>query len=101
MKVSGAGHGITVSEKRYSGVRATCNGSRPAWRGFDAGTISVGRGLPRILEKELIAHGIIDHGAGGPTNLLDRNASGLEFRAQAVRRRHGNLHSPCHPDRSR
>jgi acyl-CoA reductase-like NAD-dependent aldehyde dehydrogenase len=43
--------------------------------------------LARIVEEELIAVGIIDHQEPvAPRTLLDRNALGLEFRAQRVQR---------------
>jgi hypothetical protein len=41
----------------------------------------------RIVEEELIAVGIVDHrDPVAPRTLLDRNAPGLEFRAQSVQR---------------
>src|SRR6266699_1550694 len=47
----------------------------------------VGCSLARIVEEELIAVGIIDHQKPvAPRTLLDRNALGLEFRAQRVQR---------------
>src|SRR5262249_25151864 len=43
--------------------------------------------LVRIVEEELIAVGIIDHQKSvAPRTLFDRNALGLEFRAQRVQR---------------
>src|SRR5271155_4225841 len=46
-----------------------------------------GRSLVRIVEEELIAVEIIDHQEPvAPQTLLDRNALGLEFRAQRVQR---------------
>jgi hypothetical protein len=43
--------------------------------------------LVRIVKEELIAVGIIDHQEPvTPRTLLDRNALGLEFRAQRVQR---------------
>src|ERR1700745_1789175 len=46
-----------------------------------------GRSLARIVEEELIPVGIIDHQQpGAPGTVLDRNALGLEFRAQRVQR---------------
>src|ERR1700730_17925697 len=46
-----------------------------------------GRSLVRIVEEELIAVGIIDHQEPvAPRTLLDRNAPGLEFRAERVQR---------------
>ena len=46
-----------------------------------------GCSLARIVEEELIAVGIIDHQKPvAPRTLLDRNALGLEFRAQRVQR---------------
>src|SRR6266436_8785411 len=65
-----------------------------------------GRSFVRIVEEELIAVGIIDHQEPvAPRILLDRNALGLEFRAQRVQRGdsalapllldvHGNEHQP-------
>src|SRR5271165_2656512 len=62
--------------------------------------------LVRIVEEELIAVGIIDHQKPvAPRTLLDRNALGLEFRAQRVQRSdcglarrrldvHGDEHQP-------
>src|ERR1700685_790253 len=47
-----------------------------------------GRILGRVVEEELIAVGIIDHQeAIAPRTFLDRNALGLEFRAQRVQSR--------------
>src|ERR1700689_1291152 len=44
-----------------------------------------GRSLGRVVEEELIAVGIIYHQkAVAPRTILDRNALGLEFRAQHV-----------------
>src|ERR1700682_3890704 len=46
-----------------------------------------GCSLVRIVEEELIAVGIVDHQEPvAPRTLLDRNALGLEFRAQRVQR---------------
>src|SRR3954454_22764278 len=46
-----------------------------------------GRRLVGIVEEELIAVGIIDHQEPvAPRTLLDRNALGLELRAQRVQR---------------
>ncbi len=46
-----------------------------------------GCSLTRIVEEELIAVGIVDHQKPvAPRTLLDRNALGLEFRAQPVQR---------------
>src|SRR6204780_5896744 len=65
-----------------------------------------GRSLGRVVEEELIAVGIVNHQeAVAPRTFLDRNALGLEFRAQYVQRGdsglarlllgvHGNEHQP-------
>src|ERR1039458_8637411 len=62
-----------------------------------------GGSLGRVVEEELIAVGIIDHQEPvAPRTLLDRNALGLEFRAQRVQRGdlrlrlevQGNEHQP-------
>src|SRR5271170_4102010 len=46
-----------------------------------------GCSLVRIVEEELIAVGIIDHQEPvAPRTLLDRDAFGLEFRAQRIQR---------------
>src|SRR6266404_50487 len=46
-----------------------------------------GCSLVRIVEEELIAVGIIDYQEPvSPRTLLDRNALGLEFRAQRIQR---------------
>src|SRR3954447_20765422 len=51
-----------------------------------------GRRLVGIVEEELIAVGIIDHQEPvAPRTLLDRDALGLEFRAQRVQRCDGGL----------
>jgi hypothetical protein len=44
-----------------------------------------GSSLARVVEEELIAIGVIDHQETiAPLTFLDRNALGLEFRAQRV-----------------
>src|SRR5260221_483319 len=68
-------------------------GRRRASRRGEAGRLCffssnlAGCSLARIVEEELIAVGIIDHQKPvAPRTLLDRNALGLEFRAQRVQR---------------
>src|SRR5438034_7192711 len=51
-----------------------------------------GCSIARIVEEELIAVGIIDHQEPvTPRTLLDRNALGLEFRAQRIHRSNRSL----------
>src|ERR1700683_554073 len=50
------------------------------------------RSLGRVVQEKLIAVGIINHQeAVAPRTLLDRDALGLEFRAQHVQRGHSGL----------
>src|SRR5271154_6119441 len=68
-----------------------------------ASSLIAGCSLVRVVEEELIAVGIIDHQETvAPRTFLDRNALGLEFRAQRVQRGdlrlrlgvQGNEHQP-------
>src|SRR5271163_2816966 len=50
-----------------------------------ASSLIAGCSLVRVVEEELIAVGIIDHQETvAPRTFLDRNALGLEFRAQRI-----------------
>src|SRR5467141_4105433 len=69
--------------------RCRCRASRRGEAGrlrFFSSNLA-GCSLARIVEEELIAVGIIDHQKPvAPRTLLDRNALGLEFRAERVQR---------------
>jgi len=74
-------HGIAASLRRH--YRASRRGE--AGRLCFISSSLAGCSLARIVEEELIAVGIIDHQEPvTPRTLLDRNAHGLEFRAQRV-----------------